>query len=241
MSEIVLVDVERGVASPFGAASADEAWPTFTPDGRGLVFGSDRNSLYDLFERPLAGGSADVLRFSSKSDKLPLDVARSGALLFFDGEPRRRGQFVLPPDGGMPEPAGSGLYGRLSPDGRFVAVAESEGGRDEIYVRRLSGGTVRTRVSAAGGGSPAWRADGRELLYVAPDQMLMSVPWRPEQQDLDVEAARPLFRMTSAQLDLQGSFDVAPDGKIAYLAPVPQPGPPSQITVSLDWKASLPR
>ncbi len=43
----------------------------------------------------------------------------------------------------------------------------------EVYVRAFPEGPGLWRVSTAGGRLPTWTADGRELLYVAPDGTLM--------------------------------------------------------------------
>ena len=72
--------------------------------------------------------------------------------------------------------------GYFSPDGRWVAYYSDESGRYEIYVRPFSAGSPgslqrRPQVAgfAAGGVEPRWRADGRELYYVALDGKLMAV------------------------------------------------------------------
>ena len=66
--------------------------------------------------------------------------------------------------------------GRFSPDGRWIAYVSNETGRDEVYVRRfnpdLTNGSASigtsVLVSNGGGSSPRWRADGNELLFLAP-------------------------------------------------------------------------
>ena len=52
----------------------------------------------------------------------------------------------------------------VSPDGRYLAYQSNESGRDEVYVRpfpKVNEG--RWQVSTAGGTSPLWAKDGREL------------------------------------------------------------------------------
>ena len=79
--------------------------------------------------------------------------------------------------------------GQFSPDGRWVAYQSNqlnESGRYEIYVRPFvasaatgsqpAGGGGQWQVSTAGGLSVRWRADGKELYYVAPDGRMMAVP-----------------------------------------------------------------
>jgi Tol biopolymer transport system component len=66
--------------------------------------------------------------------------------------------------------------GQLSPDARWLAYLSDESGRVEVYVQPFSpedaaaGKPVagKWQVSTAGGAQPRWRADGKELFYVAP-------------------------------------------------------------------------
>src|SRR5437773_12231982 len=67
-------------------------------------------------------------------------------------------------------------HAKFSPDGKWVAYGSDEIGRTEIYVRRFpNAGAGKWQVSTGGGDQPYWRADGKELFYLAPDGTLMSV------------------------------------------------------------------
>src|SRR4029450_5854180 len=54
---------------------------------------------------------------------------------------------------------------RVSPDRRLPASPSNEPGREEVYLRALSGRAARMRVSTGGGGAPLWSPDGRHLYY----------------------------------------------------------------------------
>lgn len=60
----------------------------------------------------------------------------------------------------------------LSPDGRWIAYHSVESGQLQVYVQAYPGPGRRHQVSANGGISPIWRADGRELFYVRPNVLL---------------------------------------------------------------------
>ena len=64
----------------------------------------------------------------------------------------------------------------LSPDDRWLAYDSNETGEFEIYLQSFDRPTERRRVSPNGGGAPTWSRNGREILYVQPDGMLMAVP-----------------------------------------------------------------
>src|SRR4029078_110728 len=66
--------------------------------------------------------------------------------------------------------------GQISPDGRYLAYASNETGRFEVYVRRFPAGDERWQISTSSGLEPQWRRDGHELLFLAGDRTLMSIP-----------------------------------------------------------------
>jgi hypothetical protein len=71
--------------------------------------------------------------------------------------------------------------GYVSPNGRWVVYRSNESGRNEMYVQpflpsgRASGGKWMVSKGGALGGA-RWRKDGRELVYIAADGYVMSVP-----------------------------------------------------------------
>lgn len=65
---------------------------------------------------------------------------------------------------------------RFSPDGRWVAYVSNESGRNEVYVRAFRTPSEGWQIPAAGGSSPRWRKDGKELFYMASDGRLMALP-----------------------------------------------------------------
>ena len=65
---------------------------------------------------------------------------------------------------------------QISPDGKWVAYASDESGEMEIYVTTFPDAQGKWQVSRGGGSEPRWRADGKELYYLNPKEMLMAVP-----------------------------------------------------------------
>ncbi len=64
----------------------------------------------------------------------------------------------------------------LSPDGRWVAYQTNESGRFEVVVQPFPDAGGNWQASTAGGAAPRWRADGKELYFLAPDATMMAVP-----------------------------------------------------------------
>ena len=67
-------------------------------------------------------------------------------------------------------------HANFSPNGRFIAYSTNEDGRYEVYVETLPPSDRKWPISTNGGYEPRWRADGREIYYLAEDRKLMAVP-----------------------------------------------------------------
>ena len=129
------------------------------------------------------------------------------------------------------------LQGQVSPDGRWLAYTSDESGRWEVYVQSFPTPGNKYVVSSGGGGEPQWRADGRELFYMALDQTLMSVAvtpagaWRSE---------RPvaLFRasVTGDITRYRTRYQVAANGQRFLLDSVVKDGS-QEVTLVVNWPA----
>ena len=103
----------------------------------------------------------------------------------------------------------------FSPDSQSVAYVSDREGRAEVFLRPFPAPGVTIRVSEAGGRWPHWKADGRTLLYQAPDGTVIAATVSPV-PNLAVTDHRRLGRLAG---ELQG---VTPDGlRLLALAPVP--------------------
>ena len=88
------------------------------------------------------------------------------------------------------------MHANFSPDGRFIAYTSNESGRFEVYVQTLPPPARKWPISVNGGYEPRWRADGRELYYLADDRKLMAVPVSSGAVPFGVP--RPLFQTAGA-------------------------------------------
>jgi serine/threonine protein kinase/Tol biopolymer transport system component len=130
--------------------------------------------------------------------------------------------------------------GRFAPDGRHIAYVSNESGVSEVYVREFSNTFTAASsnagagilVSKGGGASPRWRADGKELFYVAPDGRMMAVEVSGAGA---FQSATPhmLFQMPPGAI----GGDVTPDGKRFLLATPLDRNASAPFTVVLNWTA----
>ncbi len=99
-------------------------------------------------------------------------------------------------------------------------------------MRPFPGPGGQWQVSTAGGKAPRWRADGKELYYIAPDSRLMAASIAASGTVLQPGLPTALFqpRIALGGTEVVGTrqqYDVAPDGRFL-------------INVSLDETAAAP-
>ncbi len=101
-------------------------------------------------------------------------------------------------------------------------------------------------VSEAGGGSPVWSRDGRELFYLTLTGEMMAVSVDPDQTGFVTGGTTRLFDASSyadwANVDgtLLPEFDVSPDGK-RFLMIKPVQVPDRTAYVVVNWFNELAR
>ena len=126
---------------------------------------------------------------------------------------------------------------RFSRDGRYFSYVSAPSGRLEVYVSPFPPTGEKVLVSPGGGGLARWSRDGRELLYVAADRRLMSIPIQTS-PSLRAGTPVPLFEIDRKRS--WSGFDVTSAGRM--LAVVTETRASEQpVTVVLNWTAALDR
>jgi serine/threonine protein kinase len=123
--------------------------------------------------------------------------------------------------------------GTVAPDGRWIAHQSDASGRHEVYVRPFPARDPGERISREGGMFPAWRRDGRELFFLAPDGTMMVARFNPRTGRLE-GAPQKLFT-APLRSGNNHPYAVSADGQ-RFLIPVPLDDPPRLI---LDWRALI--
>jgi hypothetical protein len=186
--------------------------------GRLIAFRSDRDGG-GLFVRA-ADGAAEPRRLTEarRLFHTPYAFPRDGSRRLFVEFKDYRQQNILSVDTSGERRVATVLGGpfaevrpAVSPDGRWLAYQSDESGSYEVYVRPFPEVTrARWQISTAGGTSPMWRRDGRELYFVDRERLL-AVPVEAGERFV-AGPAQPLFRLSGVQDRLGPLYDVAPDG-----------------------------
>jgi hypothetical protein len=96
-------------------------------------------------------------------------------------------------------------------------------------------------ISTSGGVQARWRADGRELFYIALDGQLMSVPMNVGADGHSLRAGAPVALFAAKVGPLHGvalhSYIVSPDGRRFLLERVIEEAA-APISIILNWRPS---
>jgi serine/threonine protein kinase len=245
-SDIWLYDVSRGVRSRLTSGPGSARCPCWSPDGKHIIFSSDRKGHYDLYEKAVDGGGNEELVLESEIAKYCQGWSPDNKFLLFmtvsTDSSANRDIWTLPLFGDRkPLPYLQTEFdefgGRLSPDGKWVLYESDDSGKHEVYVRPLRGSGGKLLVSAAGGLMAEWSHDGKEIFYLSANNELMAAKVTQNGSELAIDVARTLFQ-TQAESFLP-SFDVSPDGRRFIIVTATPQKSPSPITVVVNWNAGL--
>jgi dipeptidyl aminopeptidase/acylaminoacyl peptidase len=207
-SDIWVLDIARNVLSRLTFDPGPEICPIWSPDGDELLFSKPREERgrFVLHRKAFAGGAETPLLVGSAKGEvgIAMDWSRDGRYALFRTNSRETGWdiWALPMNGDKtPQAVAQSPFddrtAQLSPDVQWIAYESNESGRYEIYVQRFPGPEAKARVSTAGGAQVRWRADGRELFYIAPDGRLMAVKVGEARKGQPLELGTPVALFTT--------------------------------------------
>jgi len=239
-----IYDLKRDSRSQFTFGPKASGVPVWSPDGSEIVYASDRIGHADLYRKPVSGPEGEQLLLESAHNKFPQDWSPDGKFLLYSESDQynQPSLWALPTDGkGVPRLLlKSPFYfqdGFFSPDGLWIAYSSREQGSNQIFVISFSGLSAKKQISSAGGLTPAWRKDGRTLIYADDNGNLVEVEVRIRQSELTVGTTRALPSNLEALSGEGRPFDVAPDGR--FLINTRRQENQTQIVVVSNWDAGL--
>jgi serine/threonine-protein kinase len=215
----------------------------WTPDGKRIVFGSDRakQGVINLYWVNADGTGEPTRLTDSPNQQQAVSWHPSGKFLAFHenrGASTGLDLMMLPMEGdavrgwtpGTPTvflatPA-TEVLPSFSPDGRWLAYQSNESGAFEIYVRAFPGPGGKWRVSSDGGVWPAWSPASRELVFLNQSKVMVA-PYTVEGDSF--KADKPQLWSPAGYQSVGGAgfgpYAIHPDGKRLALAAAEPNGP----------------
>ena len=245
-----LLDLDRGSSTEVVPDGKVAVW---SPDGERIAFTAGRgDGIEKIYTRPIRRPGEDTLLISngdSNAIRVRLDDwSRDGRYIVYLAIDRKtlsdlwvfptfRDQKPWP----LLRTAAREMQGRISPDGRWIAYSSDESGAWEVYLQSFPVVGWKRRVSTHGGAQPHWRADGRELFYLASNHTLTAVTTTLRNEELQLGAPNALFevRMPQEPETIRNHYAVSEDGQ-RFLIDAAKSGLKTEpISLIADWRNLL--
>jgi serine/threonine protein kinase/Tol biopolymer transport system component len=232
--DLWVVDLVRGVQTRLTFGTGPYYLPVWSPEGGRIAFAreppeSGPSTPPDLYVKASNGTGTEELLLKGGA---PLDWSPDGRFLLVArfGTVSQVDLWVLPLSGDRKPFAVatsnvSKYPARFSPDGRWIAYASAETGRQEVYVipfdparaARHEDVQGKWQVSTSGGSIPAWRGDGKEIFFFNNEtNAMMAAAVNGAGAAFEVGASQTLFRIPQPPVQNQTAglpFDVTRDGQ----------------------------
>jgi TolB protein len=210
-TEIFIVDPDTGDAGNLtGSPGSSERYPSWSPDGLRVAFNSDRDGTHNLYLIDIDSSNLRQLTHEKSGVEAGMQTwTADGRWIYFglfgEGPPR---MCRIHPDGTEFKVVGTGIDPAVSPDGKTIVFARSEGDGHHLYAMDEDGSNIRRltdRGNAWAGVHASWAPDGSRIIYA--DQVgnaLELFSCKPDGSD-----PRQLTRLGGAAT----TPAVSPDGK----------------------------
>jgi eukaryotic-like serine/threonine-protein kinase len=242
-------DMVRKVARRVTFDPGDDFAPIPSPDGKRVVFASNRSGFPELFSKNIDSAEKEHRLLSTPSNGnaiFPLSWSHDGRFLAYreiTGTTQMDiNVFDFQTNREMPLLGSefSETDASFSPSGRWMAYTSDESGRTQVYVTSFPTPSARWQISSGGGAQPRWRGDEKELFYMSADGNMMAVPIEAR-PDFKAGNAQRLFfcELRSSRVD-SFEYDVSADGQqflINSTAGHPRSLP---LTIAIGWQQATP-
>jgi Tol biopolymer transport system component len=242
--DVWIREPSRGATTRLTFTPALDATPIWSPDGKQILFASNRKLGFHLYLKN-ADGSGSEQEAADLGDHSQVNawdwsrdgkyvLARKGSELWHIAGPHGIAKPLL-------QEKGTVRNAQFSPDGRWIAYASNETGSMEIYVSPYPSVNTKWQVSNAGGQEPRWRKDGQELFYLSAEGKMMAVPVTAGASFANGPPVA-LFQTHRRQpISAQDvfSYDVSGDGQRFLIATKVDEANAAPLSITLNWESEM--
>ena len=247
--DIWIVELARNMATRFTFVAAANFEPIWSPDGKYVVFASDRGGNENIYLKRADGvGDEEPLLETSGLFTTPHGWSPDGEYLVYHHLTKETGYdlWLLPMTGERKPKAFlvtefNETDAAVSPDGKRIAYRSDESGTWELYVQSFPKGGNKYRVSTSGSGAygssflTGWSPDGKRLFFSGSERGLIMVADVNTDNGFESGIPRRLFRAPPGTLVVT----MAPSAK-RFLLSIPPPGrAQATLRVVTNWSAAL--
>ena len=208
-TDLYMVDPREGSAKQLTVSSGNNYHPAVSPDGRHIVFSSDRSGVIGLWRIDIDGSNPKQLtnQFSTKASFAP-----DSRTIAYMSSANSHTISTISIDGGEPRQLTTNESGHpvFSPDGTQIACIYSEKADTQwriAIVPATGGPPVKTFPFPSGLFLPfRWTPDGKAIMYGLRRRGVGNLWVQP------IEGGEPK-QLTNFTSDLIHSYDVSRDGK----------------------------
>lgn len=151
----------------------DNRYASYSPDGKKILFESNRNGNWDIYIMDPSGENQESLIESKYSDRRPSWHPNGGKILFESERSGKNELYVFNlqnskitkisnlKDNGEP------MFGSFSPNGKFIAIGLKESDdRSNIFLLNKKGEMIKALTNEDKRSTyPKWSKNGKEIIY----------------------------------------------------------------------------
>jgi Tol biopolymer transport system component len=169
-----LLSCNRDQSNTYRAASlgisADDYYPSWSPDGTRIVFFSDRDGNYEIYTMNPDGSEQTRLTENPANDVRPCWSPDGTRIVFGSERDGNEEIYIMNSDGSnetrLTENPDADMSPSWSPDGTRIVFVSDRGGNQEIYTIKIDGSSLtRLTENPADDRYPSWSPDGLKIAF----------------------------------------------------------------------------
>lgn len=218
-SDIFIFTIETGAITPVVESPFFDSDPSFSPDGKSIVYASDVEANFEIYTKVIATGETKRLTHNLGHDSFP-SFSPDGTQIIFnsDMEKENNDVYLMNTDGSDVRKITDGPGWDASPpncwspDGtQVLLLSDNNGGKENIYLMNIepyAPRRVAPKIESEQPLDPSYSPDGEKIVYTLPNEIRIL--------DIRSQTDRSVFKIGSV-----GNLTFSPDGtKLLFQARV---------------------